>query len=205
MDVNRGPLARSEDLIIEELGDEVLVYDSRADKAHCLSPDAARVWSRCDGSTPTDGLVAQLGLEADRVEGALDELERCELLDERPAAVGHTRRELTLKVAKVGAAAATMPLIVSVAAPTPAMAATLAFCQQFSSGNCGGSTGCSSEVGCCCCTPPVGTGGRTPGGACASIAGQCKNCVPTDQQNTLCPQFGHGAGSSCSATGDDPV
>src|SRR5512132_3032263 len=155
MDANRGPLKRSQDLIVEELDDEVLVYDSNADRAHCLSPDAARVWRRCDGRTPIDGLAAQIGLSAERVQTAVDELERCELLEEPSTLSGHTRRELTVKLAKVGAAAAAVPLIVSVSAPTPAQAATLAFCATFSSGNCGGTgNGCSGTVGCCCCTPP---------------------------------------------------
>ena len=45
------PCARSEDLIVEELGEELLVYDMKADRGHCLSPVAARVWRRCDGRT----------------------------------------------------------------------------------------------------------------------------------------------------------
>lgn len=198
MEANRGPLARSEDLIIEELGDEVLVYDSKADKGHCLSPDVARVWRRCDGRTPVEGLTAQLGLSVERIQSALDELERCDLLD--PA--GHTRRELTVKFAKLSAAVAATPLIVSVVAPTPAQAATPKFCAQFSSGNCGSNTGCSSTVGCCCCTPPI----HPPypsGQPCAQFVpndSQCKSCVPTQDQNTLCPAYGHGARSSCSAT-----
>lgn len=204
MDANRGPQARSEDLIIEEVGDEVLIYDSRTDKGHCLSPEAARVWRRCDGRTPIDGLTAQLGLSVERVEDALDELERCELLAEEPTQMGHTRREMSVKVVKAGAAVAATPLIISALAPTPAQAATPKFCAQFSSGNCGGSTGCSSTVGCCCCTPPI----MMPypaGEPCAQFGGsvlnQCKSCVPVQSQTTLCPQYGHGAMSDCSASG----
>ena len=203
------PLARSEDLIVEELGDEVLVYDSNSDTAHCLSPDAARVWRHCDGGTSIESLTAQVSLSAERVEDALHELERCELLKARPTLTGdgHTRRELGLKVAKVGAAAAAMPLIVSVAAPSPAMAATPAFCAQFSSGNCGSNTGCSKEVGCCCCIPPL----HAPypaGSPCATCGGgncetQCKTCVPCDQDDELCPTFFNASGTEqhkeCSA------
>ena len=90
------PLARSQNLIIEELGDEVpRLRLSSADTAHCLSPDAATVWRRCDGRTPIDGLTAQIDLSAERVESALAELERCDLLEEQPAPTGHTRRDLT--------------------------------------------------------------------------------------------------------------
>src|SRR4051812_49356910 len=43
------PLGRSEDLIVQEVEDEVLVYDELSNRAHCLSADAARVWRACDG------------------------------------------------------------------------------------------------------------------------------------------------------------
>ena len=46
---SKKPLARSEELVIEELGDELLVYDERTQRAHCLSATAARVWRACDG------------------------------------------------------------------------------------------------------------------------------------------------------------
>jgi hypothetical protein len=203
------PLARSEDLIVEELGDEVLVYDSNSDTAHCLSPDAARVWGLCDGGTSIESLTAQVSLTAERVENALVELERCELLEARPTLTGdgHTRRELGLKVAQVGAAAAAVPLIVSVAAPTPAMAVTPAFCFERSSGNCGTQTGCTKEVGCCCCTPPLHAP-YAPGSPCDTCTAedgncgeQCKTCVPCDRDDEFCPQFGHtgecSAGDAC--------
>ena len=43
------PRARQEDLVIEGLSGETLVYDMRTHKAHCLNPTAALVWSHCDG------------------------------------------------------------------------------------------------------------------------------------------------------------
>jgi hypothetical protein len=209
METNRGPLARSEGLIIEEIGDEVLVYDSMVDTAHCLSPDATRVWQRCDGRTPTGGLAAQVGLSPDRVKTALEELERCELLEEFG---GHTRREMGLKVVKTGAAVAATPLIISVMAPTPAMATTFIVCASRSSNNCGGLDGCSSVPGCCCCTPPVMGPYCSPTADCPECGPghpccismttdtQCKSCIPTEDQATLCPQFGH-EDPSCSSEG----
>ena len=197
MELNRGPLARSEDLIVEELGDEVLIYDSRIDKGHCLSPDAARVWRRCDGKTPLEGLVAQLGLTSERVESALDELDRCDLLEGE----GDTRRELGIKVVKAGAAVAATPLIVSVLAPTPAMATTLAACLVFSRDDCGNAAGCGSIPGCCCCTPVLNRP-FPPGGPCDQNAPaadqQCKTCVTCVNDAALCKFYGHGNNSSCS-------
>jgi hypothetical protein len=156
VDVGLRPLARSRDLIVEELGDELLVYDMEADRGHCLSPTAARVWRRCDGRTPAEGLRSQLDLDPGAVDRAIDELAECELLELAPeltlvaAGNGSTRREVAKRVVKAGAAAAAAPLIVSVAAPTPAQAQTLAMCRTF--GNCGGC----QQAGCCCCTPSDG-------------------------------------------------
>jgi hypothetical protein len=203
------PLARSDDLIVEELGDEVLVYDTNSDTAHCLSPDAARVWRHCDGETSIEGLTAQVGLTAERVEDALAELDRCALLAVLPVAAGHTRRDLGLKTVKVAAAAAAAPLIISVSAPTPAMAATRAFCAQFSSGNCGMETsgGCSGSIGCCCCTPPL-VGGNFPAGTpCAILetGNECKTCVPCDDQVASCEAGGHKDDTDCGNESNCPT
>jgi hypothetical protein len=193
--MGEGPLARSSDLIIEELGDEVLVYDTENDRGHSLSPEAAKVWRACNGKTTAERLSVELGLERETVERALDELSTCELLETRPTIVadGSTRREVTIKMAKVGAAAgaaaAAGPLILSAAAPTPAMAASVRTCIKFSSGNCGGNSGCSKSIGCCCCVPVL----HSPfpiGSPCALLEktdNQCKTCVPCPGSGSAIP------------------
>lgn len=156
--VDRGtPLARSENLVVEELGDEVLVYDLERHRAHCLSVTAALVWRRCDGETHVTSVGAGLGLDADTVDRALDELVACELLETGAAPAtssptGSTRRQVMVKAAKTGAAVAAVPLIVSVAAPLPVQAATLAHCLALGNGigNCGNAC-CQGGTGCCCC------------------------------------------------------
>ena len=155
------PCARSEDLIVEELGEELLVYDMKADRGHCLSPMAARVWRRCDGRTPAKDIGAELDLDPDAVARALEELAACKLLEPTPKLTvvatngdGTTRRELATRFVKAGAVAAAAPLIVSVAAPTPAQAQTLAFCAQFTPQGCGP---CAVN-GCCCCVEQGGDG-----------------------------------------------
>jgi hypothetical protein len=179
-DSGDAPLARSIDLIVEELGDEVLIYDTTIDRGHSLSPDAARVWRACNGKTPVEQLSSRLGLDQDTVDRALAELDSCELLEVKPSIVadGSTRREVTLRLAKVGAAATAAPLILSVVAPTPAMAVTLAQCLQAGiahSNDCGGSEpsgGCKS-IGCCCCANCI----STPGFPCPAPPQSSKCCV----------------------------
>src|SRR5258706_2130476 len=45
------PSGRRDGIIVRELADEVLIYDSQRDKAHCLNKTAAFVWQHCDGRT----------------------------------------------------------------------------------------------------------------------------------------------------------
>jgi hypothetical protein len=167
------PLARSEDLIVEELGDEVLVYDAKAHRGHSLTPAAAKVWRSCDGRTSAEELRATLGLESDTVDRALDELSACDLLEATPtiAADGATRREATLKLAKVGAVAAVAPLVFSVASASAATTAS----------GCATRTSCSTcnAAGCCWCINVPGPDRCVlNSSACTALSrfGSCSNC-----------------------------
>lgn len=152
----RLPLARSEGLVIEELADELLVYDLDVKHAHCLTPAAARVWRSCDGRTSADAIAEDLGLTGAELSRALDELERCELLV-APAVIdgGLSRRELGLRVTKVAAGVATVPLILSIAAPAAAQTASeIAACRilgPIDANSCGGCNQGGSPTNCCCC------------------------------------------------------
>src|SRR5881398_1819677 len=81
------PIARKAGLIIEQLPDEVLVYDLDQDRAHCLNQTAAFVWQRCDGRTTTTQIARKLGLKFNctvdekLVWLALDQLGRKHLLE----------------------------------------------------------------------------------------------------------------------------
>ena len=45
------PEARREDIVVQELPDETLVYDLKRHKALCLNRAAGLVWKHCDGRT----------------------------------------------------------------------------------------------------------------------------------------------------------
>lgn len=116
------PIARTEDLIVQEMGPETLVFDRRTDVAHNLSPIASVVWALCDGKHDLEALVAAVTeIEtADAqvaTEAALAELGELGLLID-----GVSRRETMKKMAKFGAGAFAVPLVVSVMAPAAAMA-----------------------------------------------------------------------------------
>ena len=189
------PVARSEGLVIEELGDELLVYDQASNHAHCLGAKAATVWRACNGDTKADALAPGLGLDEDDVRRALQELAECELLENGPPVLarngGMTRRDLGFRVAKVGAAAAAAPMIWSITAPTSAAAATPtpAQCLLYTDSDC---DNCTNICGCCCCCQ-AGGGPTEP---------SCKICYTTAGCSSFtCPDSGLG---HCSATAKDP-
>lgn len=174
----RLPMARSEGLVIEELDDELLVYDLDVDRAHCLGATAGRVWQACDGTTDAATIADRLDLLAEEVTRAFDELDGCGLLQapvlDRSAM---TRRDLSFKVIMGGAAVATAPLILSIAAPAAAQTASqIKFCTELQGG--GSQTACSKcNVGgtgqnpCCCCRhTPLGDKFCAPGATyCTSV------------------------------------
>jgi Coenzyme PQQ synthesis protein D (PqqD) len=45
----RKPLARCENIVVQEMPEETLVYDLNTNKAFCLNQTAALVWKNCDG------------------------------------------------------------------------------------------------------------------------------------------------------------
>jgi coenzyme PQQ synthesis protein D (PqqD) len=126
------PRARREGLLVQELPDELLVYDLVSHKAHCLNRTAALVWNRCDGKTSVGQLVRLLEKETDAsvdhavVWMAFDQLSKARLLQGRartwPGASTISRREL---IRRVGTAAAiALPIVSSIVVPGAIQAAT---------------------------------------------------------------------------------
>ena len=125
------PLARQDNLVIEEIWDELVVYDKGDNQVHRLNASAAMVWRHCDGTRSMGDLAAilheRMGLPHDEslVRLALDDLERANLLSEplpATAGAGISRREM-LEQLKV--AAYLLPLVASVlAVPSTAAASS---------------------------------------------------------------------------------
>jgi hypothetical protein len=152
------PRARSEQLLIHELADEVLVYDLKRHKAHSLNETAALVWNQCNGQTTVKEtaryLEEKLGTSVDErvVLFALKQLYRARLLREDEVDFAKSkarisRRELILKYGLP--AAASLPLIVTLVAPTAAQGGSClprdASCtadSQCCSGHCRGNNLC---------------------------------------------------------------
>jgi len=128
-----GPRARNDDLIVKEMPDEVLIYDLRSDKAHCLNRTAAFVWNYCDGRTSVATMTGRLKRELDTpvdervVWLALDQLSKKNLLDEKrvpPASMAGITRRHMMRAMGVAAVVA-VPMVISIVAPVPAQAGSL--------------------------------------------------------------------------------
>ena len=62
------PKTRQNDLVVQELPDEVLIYDLKNNKAYCLNHTAAFVWQHSDGQTP----VKQIAYLLQKISDLLD-------------------------------------------------------------------------------------------------------------------------------------
>lgn len=119
------PIARKEELIIQELAEEVLVYDLRKNKAICLNQTSALVWQNCDGNKTAAEIASEMekhfgsSVNEDLVWFALDQLEKENLLlnaEKIPNKFnGLNRREV---IKRLGVASAiSLPIIASLVAP----------------------------------------------------------------------------------------
>ncbi len=125
---------RQKDLVVEELPDETLVYDLERDKAHCVNPTAALVWSRCDGNTSVADMAALLEQELDLpideslVWMAVDRLGKAHLLEDPVGlpveAARYSRREMMRTLGRVAGLTLLLPAVSSIVAPLAAMQAS---------------------------------------------------------------------------------
>ena len=129
---HQAALARQKDLVVQELPDELMVYDLKRHKAHCLNTTAAIVWNHCNGRTTVAEMAALLEQEVgspvdeEVVLYALDKLNKANLLEDElnlPAANGLSRRRM-MKRLGVGAMAA-LPVVISLVSPIAAQSVTV--------------------------------------------------------------------------------
>lgn len=119
------PRARSEQIVVQDLSGELLIYDLESHKATCLNQTAAGVWKACEGELTPDEIAQKLSVEWGKEIGVelvwltLEKLSKAGLLVEKvnmPVPFGEIpRREMMrrLRVASIVAA----PLIASILAP----------------------------------------------------------------------------------------
>ena len=114
--------------IVEQLMNEVMIYDQKRNKAFCLNHKAAFVWQHCDGTTtidelatllrqvsaePVDTTVIQFALETLAADGLLEP----STFESRVVPAGMTRRSLMQKFGL--SAAMSLPVVTALLVATP--------------------------------------------------------------------------------------
>jgi hypothetical protein len=151
----RLPLARRDELDIQSVGGETLVYDKRTDKAYVLSPSAAAVWRACNGKRSVEDIANYLSRENPTTEqvvwyalGQLNDL-LAEPVTVPSAYAKLSRRQFLQRAGLVGGAVA-IPIVVSIVAPAPAHAQSVTvFCCVCVSGDTEEMTSCAGCLSFC--------------------------------------------------------
>ncbi|WP_254172998.1 PqqD family peptide modification chaperone [Planktothrix pseudagardhii] len=133
------PVARTENLLLQDIGNELIIYDQDNNSSHCLTPLAVRVWELSNGQNTVNDIARKLEKEFNLPGNSdvdmrglvwltLEELERYSLIKEylrQPATnviAGMSRRQAIKTATLVGgfAIGSMFPAVKSLAnAPKP--------------------------------------------------------------------------------------
>lgn len=177
------PRSRRDNIVVQKLDGELLIYDLNESKAFCLNQTSAMVWQSCDGKKTIAEISDQVGkqlnsqINEDIVWLALDQLGKENLIENQIEInnkfAGLSRREVIKKVGLASIIA--LPMVSSLVAP-PAVHANSACvpgggCQCSTPNNSPGATPiCATSVACTdnnCRCQRANSGNNTNG-----------NCVP---------------------------
>ena len=118
-------MVRRAGVVSRREGAEVLVLDLDSQAAHCLQDDVALVWESIAARSSAAEVVADTGLEPERVDAALDALAELGLVVGASVEAGVSRRALTRGLAIGGGAVAAG--VVSIPLPAAARANSSTF------------------------------------------------------------------------------
>ncbi|PYS90053.1 MAG: hypothetical protein DMF62_05880 [Acidobacteria bacterium] len=164
------PTARNSGLVVQEVPNEILVFDLENNKAHCLNDTAAMVWKSCDGKTSVPEIAKYLeiqtgkGVNDDLVWLAIDQLSENHLLEKTASSPfkGQSRRDVIKKIGLASVIA--IPVVASLVAPQSVLANVSCVCT--SSTDCGApgfgtcaSLVCCNAAGICAPALPAPNGG----------------------------------------------
>lgn len=173
---NKYPSSRRNDLVIQELDDEVLIYDLKENRAFCLNETSALIWQLCNGKRSTAEIVEALNQKLNSLASdelvwfALEQLKKENLIEnsnELPNYfVGMNRRQIIKKVG-LGTMVA-LPIVAGIIAP-----------QAIHAGSCGNvANGQACPQGNCQCQSNCCNGGACANAASIALNGACtSSCV----------------------------
>ena len=123
--MNTYPQSVREDIVVQNLEDETLLYNLKTNKALCLNETSALIWEMCDGKTSSSAIAENLGerlkkpVAEELVWFAVDQLRKEDLLENADTVpidfAGLSRREVIRKIG-IGSMVA-LPIVSSIVAP----------------------------------------------------------------------------------------
>lgn len=130
------PISLKQNMLVQELEKELLLYDLDRDKVFCLNETSLLIWNLCDGENSVEDIRRKIGsklktpVNEELIWLTLDELKSKKLLSNHQEVAidfnGLSRREV---IKKVGLATMTaLPLIMTITSPIPAAAQSQAVC-----------------------------------------------------------------------------
>ncbi|MEZ5346594.1 MAG: hypothetical protein R2681_13670 [Pyrinomonadaceae bacterium] len=198
------PFVRSSDLVVQETGSELLIYDLKSHKAYCLNETSALVYRSCDGKTSYNDLKrTNPKLSEEVYKLALSELSKLGLLTETYGK-DFSRRDLLQKAA---ASALVLPLITGLHVPASGQAGSCVGdglpCSLNNPGSCCSQTcinanpspscGCVPDGGSCslgnpgaCCSQTCINGSPSPACTCLPSGSTCNLNNPGDCCSQTC-------------------
>jgi hypothetical protein len=187
------PVSRKDNLVVQELDGEVLIYDVSENKAFCLNETSGLIWQACDGEKSVaeiSKLVSQkLNSPAneDLIWFALDQLKKENLIENGANLPNHfagmSRREVIKKIG-LGTMIA-LPVVASMVAPVAVEA----------------QSACNVGAACTCAISGMAAGGA--GGACAPVGTGGCNMFPVGAPTCICRANSNGNGDftgTCAAS-----
>ena len=111
------PISRSTDIVVQELGNEILIYDLNTHKAYNLNETSTIVYQACGRNLNFEDLKRRYNFTDDVIHLALDELKTNNLIEDYGGNyfVGLSRREVIRKIGVASMVA--LPLISQITAP----------------------------------------------------------------------------------------
>jgi hypothetical protein len=175
------PQAKMDNLVVQDLSNEILIYNLKNNKAYSLNETTTLVWQNCDGTKDVSEIANSLTKKLNQtvpdelVWLAIDNLKKENLVsfdEDIPALSGINRREVIKRVGLATMVA--LPMIVAVSAPMAAHAQS------------------GSIQACLDCTVAIGVGQAY---TCPSNCGSL-NCICFGNNSCM------GVGQTAGATGD---
>ncbi len=197
------PRRRTDGLLLQQTGDDLVVFDQQRNLSHSLNRTAALIFEHADGTKSIADLVAILQAELnetadeDLVLMTLAKLHRAHLLEEAVAdrgaeALRASRRRFVRKIGLVGSLTLLLPAVETIMAPRSAMAQSGPVtscdsdcdsgCQSACDSACGTGCSCACDSGCATAC----SGGCNSACVCACDSGCGTSCLSACSSACAC-------------------